>query len=426
MVNNKHDVIIVGAGTAGMAVAYGLRNSDIDTLVLEKRIDSFNTEAPGKHARVTFMDYLQDPRFQDADLKRSILRRYSTIFFDTHGAKIHKEYPDKPFCVFNTDIFRANLEKKLTTNIEIRKGVFIRDARRTKGGVVLMDIEDNEYIGNIVVDCSGTGAALLNALGYRETPVYYQVIGFELENCHIPNPDAVRIFMDKKITDNGGGWVYPLSEDRCHFGMGIIVPYSKFAVDDLRARVHNLMRWGEYRTWFKKARIVPETELVKASPTLEPSKVMVADHLLIVGDSGGHAASYIGEGERPAGILGLEAAAVIKEAFADKNFSKEKLAAFVHEYQKQFGHYDLWSFTAREFFSKHFEDKDWTRTFKRMNDFSPEEFRLVLRSEYTRGLVWKMLGPKTFKKILAGEVTDRWESIYSVLEKIANAAELRP
>lgn len=424
-----HQIIIVGAGVAGMTAAYALRNSELDVLVVEQRKDIPNTLNPGKYTRVTFMDFLQDSRLTDAKPLESIIQKYSSVAFDTSGFSIFHEYPDQPFCIINTDKYIRNLEetiKQSTNNIEIRRGIFVRDAQRIHTGIKVIDSCDNEYSGKIVIDCSGTCAVTLNGLDYKKSPVYFTVIGYELENCKIPNKETVRIFMDKTITDNGGGWLYPLSEDRCHFGASVIVPYSKTSEDDLRARALNLKKWELYRKWLGEATMVPGTEIIIESPTLEPV-TMYDDNWMGVGDSVANAASYIGEGVRPSALMALAAGEVAIEAFEDNNFSKEKLASYIKEYQNQFGKYVIWSLAARNCFTRNYNDEQWTETFQRIqNNCTEAEFLRILRSEYSRGIVLKMAGPEFFEAVLFGEAKSLYDNIFSLLQHIADAAQFRP
>jgi len=374
------------------------------------------------------MDFLNDPRLEDARPLESIIQKYSSVAFDTSGFSIFYKYFDEPFCVINTDKYIQNLEeaiKQSTNKIEIRRGIFVRDAKRIDTGIKLIDSCDKEYSAKIVIDCSGTCAVTLNGLGYKKSPVYFTVIGYELENCKIPNKETVRIFMDKTITDNGGGWLYPISENRCHFGASVIVPYSKTSEDDLRARAFNLKKWDKYEEWVGEATMVQGTEIIIESPTLEPV-TMYGDNWIGVGDSVANAASYIGEGVRPSALMALAAGEVAIEAFEDSNFSKEKLAAYIKEYQNQFGKYVIWSLAARNCFSRNYDDADWEQTFRRIQDnCKADDFMKILRSEYTRGIVLNMVGPEFFKAVLLGEAKNLHDSIFSIFQHIADAAQFR-
>ena len=423
----KHQIIIIGAGVAGMTAAYSLRNSGLDVLVLEERKDLPNTLNPGKYSRVSFMDFLEDPRLKDANPSEAILQKYSSVAFDTTGAEIFYEYPDKPFCVINTDKYIQNLEKVInkTNNVEIRRGAFIRDAKRTDGGINVIDSCDNEYWAKIVIDCSGTCATTLSSLSYKKSPVYFVVIGYELQNCKIPNNETARIFMDKTITDNGGGWLYPISEDRCHFGASVIVPYSKTSDDDLRARALNLKKWQGYEKWIGNAEMVQGTEQIIESPTLEPV-TMHDDNWMGIGDSVGNAAAYIGEGVRPSAMMALAAGEVAIEAFQDNDFSKDKLAAYIREYQNRFGKYVVWSLAARHCFTRDYKDSNWKETFERIQkNCNENDFMKILRSEYTRSIVINMVGPEFFGAVMLGEVKNLYDSVFSFIQHIADAAQFR-
>jgi flavin-dependent dehydrogenase len=349
----RFDVVIVGAGIAGLGVASYLKDSGLKIAVLEKK-KKFGVQ--DVDFKATFESTLRKHK-----LEQAIIRKYPRGFIFGPKAKSFFDLKHDPS---NLVSYRKILEiLKKRTKASFYFDIEIVDAKYAKDCLELADLKNNIYEAKLVVDASGRSSAIAQILGIERMKAYYKYYGFELTNCNI-DPDTAGFFVDTRYS-NSGGWVYPISKNKCQVAIGELMPLVESTHSDLR---RNLLRSiKNYHTYeLSKSKIVENTDFSVQYP-VEAISTMALNRLIIIGDAAGQATPIMAEGLRPILDMSLIAADTVKQAFKKNNYSKRFLKQYEKQWWDNFGKYDFWAIILRHVAVKYFDNIQWDRAIESLH-----------------------------------------------------------
>jgi len=373
----KYDIIIVGAGAAGLGAASELANSDLKVLLVDKKGEYHDLCVP--HYFVKKMG-----------LEAAIIKKFSFYSFYSEKYKLVRELGEKHiFAFINPQAAKRIILKRV--KFDVLNDTEIIDAEYGHHSICLTDCRKRKYDGKIVIDCSGTSAVVATNL---ELNLQYSVCFFcymaVLNSCDISRPQELSFNVDEKYS-NGAAWVYPYDRKKAQVGVADILPYRISTKENLRTRLIRLIRKSTpYKEWFSNSRIDKGSIFVKIYP-LSTVKSMVGDNLIIAGDSAGHTLPYIGEGFRPSMIMGIEAAKIAKKALEKGDLSKRGLIEFEKIWREHFGKYRFWAVLAR-YLGIHYNNRKREVSLRRMKNLTDDEFFNYVQSKYTLKLLCKIIG----------------------------------
>ncbi|HEY3358701.1 MAG TPA: hypothetical protein VGQ83_35970 [Polyangia bacterium] len=445
------DVVIIGNGTAAAGAVVRLKErfrrepaSPLRALVLEAMTEQDRAALmPEYNARVTFPADLPGAL---PDLGRTVITWYDKVAYYSHGDPVRKTLPPGRVALVDVNGLIDLAERDLPPQIEIRWHKQVCDASYSAlpDGSEVIELtvqypfgpekvfeETDRIRARVVIDCAGTGSLLLDKMqGYRnDSAIVCGVLAFKVLGAKVPDPHEVSLGLDDSITHGAGSWSYPnaglsaamtdylerwfktttnvrlraLVDGRppaafagtiCDVGISSIAPYA-----NAQHYQRNLERQADelfqelrgYRDMFPGAAVIPGSAFFKPSPVLQPVGQMAGRRYMLAGDAAGHATPYIGEGVRPGMVMGHAAAGIALDALASGDFSGDTLRRrFEDAWWERFGRYDIWSDLFRNFSSTCFSDTEWDAFFLKLRTLSPDEFYLVLRSEYNVDIVRKM------------------------------------
>ncbi|RKS68733.1 geranylgeranyl reductase family protein [Actinomadura pelletieri DSM 43383] len=301
------DVIVVGAGPAGSAVACHLARFGLDVLVLEK--SSFPREkvcgdglTPGA---------VQELRRLGVDVTGPGWFRTGGIRFVGGGHRLEIPWPDG----HGLTRTRADLDELLARNAvaagaDLRENTKVTGPLRADGRVTGVRTAGGEHRARLVIAADGASSRLCVALGLRprrDRPI--GIAGRRYYRSPRHDDDHLEIWLD--LAPAGYGWVFGMGDGTCNVGVALL----RSAHPDY----HGLMsRW--------LARLPPEWGLTDENAVgpvrgaALPMGFSRAPHhlpgLLLVGDSGGMVNPFSGEGIAYALEAGRIAADVIMTAFS--------------------------------------------------------------------------------------------------------------
>jgi 2-polyprenyl-6-methoxyphenol hydroxylase-like FAD-dependent oxidoreductase len=252
-VTGAADVVICGAGVAGLAAAVALGRHGLDVVLLDKkrvqpRIAKGEVLKPGSLAILHDWDVL--PAFEarkPTRLNRLVARdsrggELVTMDFETLGDRwswmLAHDY---------TTILEC-LGESLGASVSWRRGVLAEDLVRDPGGRIAgVRTPDGEIRGRVVLAADGMSSRLRKAAGLSVNPVAYphRLLSFELTGAQVPADEV-----SAHVTRRGLVMIYPLPEDRARV-------YVQVTTDELRTTdAVRLAGWCD--------------ELVAAVPALRP------------------------------------------------------------------------------------------------------------------------------------------------------------
>jgi len=320
------DILIIGGGPAGSTLAYSLKNTDLKIGILDKQ------EFPRQKICAGWVTP-EVMRVLNVDLDdyagSRVLQKIRGFRTSQIGQKkqVESSFPGEPV---SYGIRRLEFDDYLLrrSGAELLLGQAFEKMEKNSGGWLVND----EYQAKLVVGAGGHYCPVARAIGSKavsELAVVAQEAEFKMsasqkQNCTI-REEVPELFFTPDL--KGYGWVFRKG-DYLNIGLG--------REDKSRLSSH-VKAFCEYLA--AEGKIPTDiTEKYNGHAYLlynHAEREMVADNVLLIGDSAGLAYPQSGEGIRPAVESAILAADVIRECEGD--YSKDRLQAYDDVTQQRFG-----------------------------------------------------------------------------------------
>jgi geranylgeranyl reductase family protein len=321
----SYDVLIVGGGPAGSTLAYSLKDSGLTIGILDKQSFPRQKICAGwvtpEVMRVLNVD-LEDYA------KGRVLQKISGFRIGMLGQKqVESSYPGDPV---SYGIRRIEFDDYLLQRCGaelILEQPFSKMEKNADGWLV-----NGEYQARLVIGAGGHYCPVARAIeskGVSELAVVAQEAEFEMsaeqkQTCTIKE-EVPELFFTPDLM--GYGWVFRKG-DYLNIGLG--------REDKSRLSTHV----KDFCAYLEAQGKIPEDITAKYNGHAyllynHAVREMVADNVLLIGDSAGLAYPQSGEGIRPAVESAMLAADVIRDCAGD--YSKEKLQTYNDMMAQRFG-----------------------------------------------------------------------------------------
>ncbi len=338
----KHDVVIVGAGPAGLSAAVECAKAGVDALLIEK--DDIFTP---KKSIEAFASTIESFRLNDCVIKK--IRRDRYLSLESKTVDIVSERP-----------YRAVIDQQKFNELMV-KGINYRDksrvvsAERKDGNILLKTSDGEEVETRMVIDATGYSADISRMLGKRvklnssHLSAGYQVkgdlseFGIDDETClHLQFVADTRF--GKRIAEL---WLYPFSENLFDIGWGY-----HLVKNDLKGLKGDALMECRKEIYPELRRIVKEQFGVELGEPLKEYYGMgnttivqqpYSDNLLITGEAMGMVQPIYFYGFESSLVQGKIAGKVASRAVREKRCTERDLKI----YAKLIGKDELFSY-ARE------------------------------------------------------------------------------
>ncbi len=316
----KYDLIVVGAGPAGLAAAGKAAEEGLKTIILEKHngIKAWKPCAEG----------VSKPTFKTADIEPE-----EKIIDNVTSARVYA--PNGKYIDINEEGYNINksaflfemAKKAAEAGAELKVNTPVHSVYFQEGKVSGVTTSKGKIYGEIVIGADGIYSVIaktanFNREGYELIPVQQ----YKLINASIKEPNVARIYLGKEIAPLGYAWIFPKSSKVANVGLGVrgkpVTFYMKKLLKD-------------HRDEFKHSQIV---EIAGgAVPISGLTKEVVKDRIILVGDASGTVIPFTGAGIHSSIAAGITAAEVSAEAISEENPSKDNLKKFIERYNKYWG-----------------------------------------------------------------------------------------
>jgi electron transfer flavoprotein-quinone oxidoreductase len=354
----KFDVIIAGAGLAGLAAAYTLSGNGVEVLVLERGDYPGAKNVTGGRLYVNPIRNLFPELWNGVPLERFITHEGATLMakersvtVDYSGSELRVE-PHQSY-----SILRAKFDRWLAEQAEARGAMLLTKVRvddviKEKGGIAGVLAGGDELRADVVIACDGVLSLIPEKAGLRSPGLPHdyalgikEVIAldsgiindrFNLEG----NEGAAHLFMGEVTQGRfGGGFLYTNRES---ISLGIVIGIQDLLGDGAAMDVPALLE-----SFKQRSEIAP---LIRGGATVEYAAHVIPEggfralsHLygngiLVAGDAAGLALNigFTVRGMEYALASGYFAAQTVLKARETGNFSTETLSLYKRLLEESF------------------------------------------------------------------------------------------
>jgi len=334
----KYDVIVVGAGPAGLMAARTAKQEGLDVLLVEQKKEIPKVRRSCAQALATAPGYNGETvtvegekiifHINDFSIKYSGSWLDINNFFhiSPNGSKIIVERDETPVGkIFNKEVLLSDLLSEVEqSGCEIENGTMGIKAENTNGEVVVTlesKGKQREVSARIVIAADGINSRIVQSLGLNKSRKFFgtpRVVSYVLEGVQSPYPNAFILFLGKGRT-NG---LYPMVTEKS--GEPPLFQISGGSEE----AINRFLTQSKFSSWFKGVKVLQKKSAVLNfhTPILEP----VVGNVVIAGD----AAAFIEVFVQGALVYGFRAAkAAAKELKEGHGFTE-----YVDYWKTSFGY----------------------------------------------------------------------------------------
>ena len=364
----KFDVIIVGAGLAGLGAAYMLASQNLDVLVLERGDYPGAKNVTGGRIYVNPVRNLFPDLWENAPLERFIVHEGVTVMAGERSVSIDysgDELRQEPHQSYS--ILRARFDRWLAEQVEAKGAMLLPKIRvenviKDNGKIAGVVAGGDELRADVVIACDGVLSLLGEQAGLHppETAHNYavgikEVIALNPEKIndrfHLQgNEGAARLFVGE-VTKGifGGGFIYTNKES---VSLGIVI-----GIEDLTEK-GDALELPAFIDWFKTrpeiACLISGGTTVEYAAHLIPEGGFQALHplhgagILVAGDAAGFALNmgFTVRGMEYALASGYYAAKTVLQAKKAGSFDATALSEYDRLLKESFVLKDFQNFRA--------------------------------------------------------------------------------
>ncbi|ERG90796.1 MAG: geranylgeranyl reductase family [Haloquadratum walsbyi J07HQW1] len=340
--SQEHDIVIVGAGTAGCYAAATAADAGLDVIILERK-----TAAEAGH--IACGDALKGAdKFPEAIPKSQLDSAFTNTGVDHGRFEIPQEetvleipVPGELAVIDRLEYGKRLIEGAETTGTTFQYNTVVQDVIQNDSGTVVgvkatTDSGVVEYNADIVIDGAGALSILQDKADFSDTTFdtnvsYSQFCSAYREIVEVEEPvewDDALVF---KPTERAAGylWYFPRTETTINAGLGFQMSEEPMnLVDDLARDLRK-------RSEFDNATV--KDKLGASLPTRRPYDSAVAPGFIAAGDAAGHVNPTTGGGIAGAAFAGMYAGQQAVTAISEGDVSEESLWEYNERVMGDFG-----------------------------------------------------------------------------------------
>jgi flavin-dependent dehydrogenase len=276
---------------------------------------------------------------KDFALEKAVEHYYSRVgFYSFLGSKVIYDLKRSSLAVLNyTRMCQELWNQTETSRIELFTNTRAVKLEKSKERITIHCEGDQKrpITCSLLIDASGSCFLSSKFMKDRIPRFYSNAYGFEMDNCSISEDqlDELSFFMGASI-GSGGGWFYPISGQKCRFGIAEIGSKPFASLERLQGKFD-----------FAKKNMMPFSKMISdgqqssaetGSIPAEPMKRLVSDRIMRVGDAAGHATPHMLEGLRPSIENGRLCASIAAEACQKRDFDRKFLRKYENTWHRKY------------------------------------------------------------------------------------------
>jgi digeranylgeranylglycerophospholipid reductase len=334
--NDKYDVVVVGAGPAGSMAARAAARCGANVLLLDRRREL--------GVPVQCGEALSEDPLKDLGIKpdpRWIAGRTNAVkIVSPSGIAVRiseKKIVGKMGYILDRKVFDKHLAMLAAKEgADVRVGTVVDGLMMENGkikGIKAHGIEGMlEFPADVVIAADGVGSRIARWAGFNtalklvdiESGVQFQMVGIDFESS-----STMEFYLGSKIAPGGYAWIFPKGEDMANVGLGVLGSRAE------RPAIEYLQDFVKRTPGLQKGKIIEIN--AGGVPVGGPIKRTVKDNLLIIGDAARQVNALTGGGIDFAMRAGDIAGDVAAKAVAEGNVSEKRLNEYEKRWREKMG-----------------------------------------------------------------------------------------
>ena len=329
--NKEYDVVVVGAGPGGSAVAKRCAERGLKVIMLEKRqeIGSPKRCAEG----LTFSTEKIIGKIPERCIAQKI---NGTNVYSPSGKSVKVDFGEYGGYILERKVFDkwlASRASRAGAYVQAKTEVVdvIKEDGYIKGVKAEFEGEEFEIRAKVVVAADGVESTVARKAGLNTTNQLINIdsgFQYEMSNLNLKDPEKIEIFMGNEVAPRGYIWIFPKGKDLANVGIGV-------AMSQKTARYYLDKFIEDNPEIFKDAGIIEVNS--GGIPVGGFLKNMVANGLVVVGDAAHQVNPIHGGGLKEATIAGQIAGEVIAKAVKKGDVSEDSLSEYNKIWWKERG-----------------------------------------------------------------------------------------
>jgi digeranylgeranylglycerophospholipid reductase len=319
----KYDVIVVGAGPAGLTAARSISKKGFKVAIFEKE-RHLSVKPCGEAVSKTTLDESLVTLSKEVivqDIKQAAV-------YAPNGNKVVIEEGNSSGYVLNKKMFLQCLaEKAVEAGTDIFMNRKVVDVKR-KMGLIVVKTRGGEWTSNLILGADGFTSIVSKQFGFEKNRrrELISCLQYVMVNCNLDDTQTTEFYLGEKVAPLGYVWIFPKGEKRANVGLGVRGTPAKPYLDKFI---------NEHANIFSKAQITGiEAAPVTISGLLDK---IVDDNVMLIGEAAGQVIPLTGGGIHASIVGGRMAGETAIEALEKENLSKKILTGYVEKYQKNWG-----------------------------------------------------------------------------------------
>ncbi|HTZ40894.1 MAG TPA: FAD-dependent oxidoreductase [Syntrophales bacterium] len=363
---DKFDVIVVGAGLAGLAAAYTLAGEGAEVVVLERGDYPGSKNLSGGRIYLNPVRELFPGIWDEAPLERSIVREGATLMARNRSFTVHytgsdlRTSPPQSYSILRSKFDRWLSERAEERGAMILAKTLVTDVIRENGKVAGVIAGGDELRADVVIACDGVLSLIPEKAGLRAPGRAHdfavgvkEVIQLDPavinDRFHVADGQGAAHLYVGDMTKGlfGGGFLYT---NRDSVSLGLVTGIEDIAKEEAA---------GEFPALFEAFKARPEIEpLIRGGKTVEYGAHVIpeggyrslcplfGDGILVAGDSAGFALNlgFTVRGMEYAMASGYFVAKAVIQAKAAGRFDAATLSVYQKYLEESFVMKDLRTF----------------------------------------------------------------------------------
>lgn len=370
-----YDVLIAGAGPAGLSAAYAAARMGVRVAVLEK------SKEIGYPIRTSGGSWIHE--LKKLRIPERFMHPIQEGVFLSQNKKVVFKYDDPLSCILDVrGLYQYLAELACAAGAEIFVNTAVTAAFLEEGKIAGLSARRQGqawlFRAPLVIDATGHAGTVARKLGLSKG---FQRVGLGAEyDLYAPGwpPNRVAFLFGRKYAPAGYAWVFPHHNNRVRLGVGVIRPDTSAEpqqyLEQILLNAHILDG-----SLSRVSRLEYHAGVIPSEIYLEKT---VSDGVMIVGDAGGLISTLLGEGIRFAIDIGRMAGAVAAEAVRQMQYHEGFLRRFDKMWRQKYERiFRLGASLNRRLAA--YSDGQWDRRLGLLSGLQPQLLPIILKGEFT-------------------------------------------